>query len=175
MNKKGVTLVELLGAIVIFGLALSLVSMILQTIGVATERINLNTQETYEGNTLVRYLEKEMQDFGPTNYRACVSGDCIILENHYDYEVDLINETITPVAHDPILEKSISIENGKILVDGVERVINYFTLGASSGISYTLNASLLKVTINLYLVDEHGKEYQFIATYQFTISDMPIV
>jgi len=175
MNKKGVTMIELLGAIIIFGLALSLVAMILQTIGTTTERINLNTEATYKGNTLVRDLEKEMQDFGPTNYSACVIGDCIILENHYDYEVDLINETIIPVANDPILEKSISIENGKIWIDGTELTITNFTLGASSSVDYTVSVDIVDVTIHIFLVDIYGKEYQFIASYQFTISDMPIV
>ena len=175
MNKKGVTLIELLGAIVIFGIALSLIAMILQTIGNATERIDLNTQATYEGNTLITKLEKEMQDFGPTNYRACVSGDCIILENHYDFEVDLINETIIPVPHDPILEKEISIGNGKIWIDGDELIINNFTLGASSSVDYTINLDLVVVTIQIVLVDTNGKDYEFIANYQFTISDMPIV
>jgi len=175
MNKKGVTIIELLGAIVIFGLALSLVAMILQTIGVATERINLNTKATYEGNAIVRELEKEMQDFSPTDYRACIGTDCIILESHYYYDVDLINETITPVAYDPFLEKSISVENGKIWIDGVERVIPYFTLGALSSIDYTLTLNTLEITISIYLVDEHGKEYQFIANHQFTISEIPVI
>lgn len=175
MNKKGVTIIEMLGAIVIFGLALSLIAMILQTIGAATERITLNTKATYEGNQIVRDLELEIQKFAPTNYRSCGFGDCIILESHYYYYFDLDNETITPIAHDPFLEKSISIDNEKIWIDGEELVINYFMLGALSSIDYTLDANLLEITINIYLVDEHEKEYQFVATYSFTISEIPVI
>jgi len=175
MNKKGVTIIEMLGAIVIFGLALSLIAMILQTIGAATERITLNTKATYEGNQIVRNLELEIQQFAPTNYRSCGFGDCIILESHYYYDIDLINGTITPTVYDPFLEKSISIDNGKIWIDGQELVINYFTLGALSSVTYTLDVNLLEITINIYLVDEHGKENQFVATYSFTISEIPAI
>lgn len=175
MNKKGVTVVELLGAIIVFSLIISLSAVILSLISNANERILMNTRATTKGNYLVTTLENNMQRFSPTNYSACGTGNCVILENHYVYEVDLVTEEINLVIYNPILTRTISISNGQILIDSVALDITYFTLHNTSTLTYSLTAGKLYVSILIVLEDARGKLYEFIASYQYTVSDVPIV
>ena len=155
MRKSGLALVELLGAVIIFGLVLSLSAMILSTITKANARIVEQSQANTEMTLLTSLLDDTYQDFGATNYIPCVGiTNCIILINAFEYVVDLENETINLVVHNPELELNISLLNNRLYIDNELITINHFTLATDSTLTYEIIGSELILNLDLTFVGE---------------------
>jgi hypothetical protein len=155
MRKSGLALVELLGAVVIFGLILSLSAMILSTITKANARIVEQSQANTEMTLLTSLLDDTYQDFGATNYVPCIGAtNCIVFINAFEYVVNLENETIDLVVHNPALQLQLSLENNRLYIDNTLININHFTLASDSTITYEIIGDELILNLNLNFVGE---------------------
>ncbi len=174
MSKKGVSLVELLGAIVIFGLVASLVALFLSVFLRANERISINARANQEGQLVVEILEEQMQNLSPTAYSSCGLNDCLVLDKEFAYEFDPIQEDVVLVTFSPALSLRLEIDSKNILkIDGTAYAFNDFTLGALSSIVFTENSGMLYVIIDLYLESADLEQFNFIATYSYSLESVP--
>ena len=169
MRKKGFTMIELLGAIVIFGIMLSLSAMIISTITKANARIVEQSKANTEMSLLTAYLDRSYQNFGATNYVPCAIGieDCFTLINAFEYVVNLETQTITLVVHDPAYEWKIFIDNQRLYINDELIGIGIFSLGDDSSISYQIIGSQLILKLNLIFIGTHQSytyQYQQVLT-----------
>ncbi len=175
MNKKGISLVELLGAIVIFGLMTSLVALFLSVFLRASDRISINAKANQEGQLVVEILEDLMQDLSPTTYSTCGPNDCLVLEKEFAYEFDPIQEDVILVIYSPSQALQLEIDSNNVLkIDATAYVFNDFTLGALSSIVFTESSGILYVIIDLYLESADLEQFNFVATYSYSLESIPV-
>ncbi len=111
MHKKGITLVELLAAIVIMGIATALVVQIVGLLLNASEKAINNARANTQGMVTVEILESTMRQFEPTDVSFCVGvTECIILEKHFIDEI--VGESIVTTDYIPPLLLTIELVNG---------------------------------------------------------------
>jgi prepilin-type N-terminal cleavage/methylation domain-containing protein len=176
MDKKGITLVELLAAIVLFGIVTALVSTILTTIIRANRDIQISTQANSEGNYIVSVLETEFSKFEldtiPTN---CSGTSCILTSNVRYVIVD--NQV---VLDQDTLQLSVSQElNGiRILVENLNAsstitnrllTVEYFVLDLT--ISHTVISNKLRIQIEIDLIDEYSKSHIYLFSYIYELPE----
>jgi len=174
MNKRGVTIIELLASIIIFSLMISLVAIIMSLINSESDRIEINSLANAEGLFLDRELKDAILEFGPTEYITC-GTDCIIFQKEFTYEFDPILENIVLTTYSPALTHRIQISNGQILVDNIPVVIDYFTLGSGSKIELVENLTQAYFIMTVELVAENGKTFTFSTSYSFAMQTIPTV
>jgi len=173
-NKKGVSLVELLASIVIFAIAIGLVAGILTIISNASAKILENGKANTQGQLITRILETRMQDFSPTDYSLCWhNSECIILENHFAYVFDPIQNDVVLEVYDPILEFEMDIEPGEILLDQIPIENDYFSLHSSSNIQITEDSNNVYIVFEIVLESSTANLYTFYAGYTFEILATP--
>jgi len=177
MNKKGITLVELLAAIVIFGMVSALVASILTTVLKANKEIQISSLANSEGNYLITLIENELQTFELTSsvltytstsielfsdQRNVLNASNIIVNDSTDQTItinlDLINNSFYLIR----IENSIQVKN-------INYQVNYFTLGSNSGITYTVYNNKLRVQITFDFIDEYGKSHIYLASHIFNL------
>ncbi|MBN2300513.1 MAG: type II secretion system protein [Acholeplasmataceae bacterium] len=173
MNKKGVTLIEMLAAIVIFSLALSLAATVISLINNASARIEINSQANYQGLLIDRQLKDAILDFAPTNYSNCGGQNCYVLEKEFTYEFDANLGQIVLTTYSPALTHQLNINNGEILINNVPLVIDDFTLGDNSDIDILQNGTQVYLTITYELIATSGKAFTFTTSYSFAILAIP--
>lgn len=172
MNKRGVTIIELLASVIIFSLMVSLVAVVISLINNASDRIEINSRANYEGLFLDREIKDALLEFSPTEYISC-GTDCIIFQKEFLYEFDPILDDIVLTTYSPALTHRIEILNGQILVNSVPLVIDYFTLGSGSKIELLENLTQAYFIITIELVPENGKTFTFSTSYSFAIQTIP--
>ncbi len=161
MRHRGITIVELLGAIILFGIIASISAMMISTITKANARIVEQSRANAEMTLLTAYLDDQYQNLGATNYVPCVGeSNCITLIKAFEYFPNLVNGTIDLVVYDPVVTLTIKVQNQELLLDDATYDMNYFEIDNSSTLSYTLDGTSLILEIDLSLIGEH-------ATYQF--------
>lgn len=174
LDHHGMGLTELLGSIVLYGIILSLVATLLTLFFASMKRIATVERANSEGTLAVQTIESLMQNFAPTDYRACVGeSDCIILEKHYSYELNTQTTEIDLILYDPFLESTLSIVGGELLLNGVAHDFNGFTLDPTSSLVFTDSLGEITITIQLILIATEGERFTFTATHFFTQSDIP--
>ncbi|MBU1141637.1 MAG: hypothetical protein KKG64_03855 [Firmicutes bacterium] len=173
MNKRGVSLIELLAGFVIFALAVSLAATVISLLNYASDRIEINSLANREGLFLDREIKDDILAFGPTTYSTCGGQDCIILEKEFTYEFDPILEDILLTTYSPALTHKIEISKGEILIDDVALVIDNFTLGSNSNIDIIENLNQAYLVITIELIAANGKIFTFTTSYSFAILDIP--
>jgi hypothetical protein len=173
MNKKGVTLVELLGAIIILGLLVAMVATFIGLINNASRIIALNAKANSEGLLITKTLEDQMKDFGSTDYSLCVNPDCIILEKHYSNVYDPITDDIVLTIYNPALSKRIELLNNQLLINSVPYVIDGMTLHSSSSLSVTESGTSVSIIITIVLEATEGQLFTFTASHLFNTSSIP--
>ncbi len=173
MNKKGLTLVELLGATVIFSLVIGLIASVIVLINKATESINIESQVNREGMYIVRVLEEAMTDFDAKNYVSC-GTNCITLESTFSYEFDEnINDFVLTV-YNPVHTLEIYFTSDPALYIGGEiYTFNDVMLQNTSSIVVTTTLDTVRIVVTLDLLSSSGKTYQFTANHFFTIQPIP--
>jgi type II secretory pathway pseudopilin PulG len=173
-RHDGVSLPELLGALVIFGLISALLGSITYVMVNAVNRIALAEKANAQALLVTGRLEQAMADAGGTAYAACVGvTDCVILENHYEYVYDALNDEIDLVVHAPALETTVSEHDGALWIDGVAIDAGDFTIAAATTLTVTDVAGAVTVTVAYVLVAPDGRTFAFNASYDFTTSDIP--
>jgi len=172
MSKRGVSMIELLAAIIIFSLTVSLAATVISLVKNASDRIELNSQANSQG----LFLDKEIKDgfikFGPTTYVSC-GTDCITLEKEFTYEYDPVLDDIVLTTYSPALTHEISISNGEILINNVPIVIDHFTLGAGTHLEVIVNGSQAYFLMTFELVATNGKIFTFTTSYSFAVLTIP--
>ncbi len=155
MNKKGLTLIELLGALVLFGMIASLSAVMISTITKANARIVEESRANNENMLLTAYLDQTIQTFNPTTYESCVDINCLILIKEFDYIANLDNGTIDLVIYNPEERLRIELINNQLNIDLIPYNIQYFTLDPSSSVTSSFSSGILIYTINLVFVGEY--------------------
>ena len=174
MNKKGISLLELLGAVVIFGISLSLIALVLSVIFNANERILEQSRANTEGTIIIAHLEDLMRNFSTTDYSICVDNtNCVILESHYSYELSGDSSQIVLVTHTPPNTLEISIQNGDLYINGVIHEIRNFSIHPDSYIESTAVGNILELKIVILLYISEEKTYTFTTNQTFILSEVP--
>lgn len=111
MNRKGLTLVELLAAVVIMGIATALVVQIVGLLLNASEKAINNARANTQGMVTVEILESTIRQFEPTDLSFCAgTNECVILEKHFLDE--LVGDSIVTTYYNPPLLLTIELVNG---------------------------------------------------------------
>ena len=173
MNKKGLTIIELLAALIIFGLVASLVGLLISTFKNASSSINEEGKANIEATLLIENVRTELNEFNPTNYSECGSENCIILEKHFAYTYSDENNGIILDLYDPPLEYRLEYINPNLLLDGNIYEPDYFTLGDDFSINYIIGVNNT-VTIHLdFTLVKDENSYEFSMSYTFEIETIP--
>jgi len=170
MNKKGVTLVELLGALAIFGLVMGLMASFLSLINGATDRINTTTRANTEGLLIIKTLETRMRNFTATDYSDC-GTDCVTMEQHFDYVIVGDDLVLDVFASPSTLE--IGIAANQLLIDSIPYVPQGFTINDGSTLTVFESNSLVTILIVIVLESDDGQLFSFTATHSFTLQAIP--
>jgi len=174
MNKKGVTLVELLGATLIFGLVISLLASVFVLITKATESIKIESKANSIGMFVVRTLEEEMLDFDPKDYSTCGPTNCLTLESTFTYSFDENLGDFVLTVHNPIQVLQIEITAYPVLlINGVVYDFDEFVLLNTSSITISESGTNVSIVIKIDLQATNGKIYHFTANHLFKIQPIP--
>ncbi|OHE40761.1 MAG: hypothetical protein A2Y16_06950 [Tenericutes bacterium GWF2_57_13] len=174
-NRRGVTLPELLGAIVILALVTSLLSAVAFAMVRAIDRIAVNESAETTGLSLISQLENAMEDARPNTYsQTCEgTGGCVVLIQEYIYEYDPVDGMIDPVIHASPIEKTLSIHDNAIWIDAAMVGTGVFTIGPASTLAVVDDAGTVTVTISFELLAADGRTFPFTAIYEFNESAIP--
>lgn len=173
MNKKGLTIIELLAALIILGLVASLVGLLISSFQNANTSINDEGKANIEATLLIANVRNDLNEFNPTNYRECTSDSCIILEKHFAYTYSEVDASIILDVYDPPLEYRLEFLNSNLLLNGDIYDLEYFTLGDDFSITFSVNANNdVTIHIDFSLVSE-SKSYEFSMSYVFEIQAVP--
>lgn len=172
MNKRGVTLIELLGALVIFGLIISLVASVISLINYASDKIELNSAANSQGLFLDREIKDDLLEFGPTEYITC-GTNCVTFQKDFMYEFDAELGDIVLTTYVPALTHKIEINNNQIFINDVAINTGIFTIGSGSSIELVENLTQLYFILTVELVAENGKIFTFTTSYSFTMQVIP--
>lgn len=173
MTKKGLTIVELLGAIVIFGLLSSLVAVLVSFILSSSSRISEQSNVTSISTNLTAYLEQKYLTLSPTNYEVCDSNNCIIFQLEYAYVVNEANNSIELMTYTPPQTLRIELLDGLLMIDGINYALKDFTIDRSSSISYQYQSQTLTVWLELILVGQHDQTYTITWQKQMPVTTIP--
>ncbi|MFA5007028.1 MAG: type II secretion system protein [Candidatus Izemoplasmatales bacterium] len=174
-NRRGVTLPELLGAIVILAIVTSLLGAVAFAMVRAIDRIAVNQSAEATGLYLVDYLEDAMADRAPNAYDdSCAgTGGCVVLIQEYAYAYDPVDGSIDAVVHVPPLETEFSIHDDAVWINGASVDAGDFTIGSDASLSVNDVLGSVTVTIAFSLVAADGRTFPFFAEYRFTVSEIP--
>lgn len=174
MHKKGLTIVELLGAIVLFGIIASITAMMISTITKANQKIVEQSRANTEMTLLTATLDQTYRSFGATNYQACLGEThCITFLKEFEYMANLEAGTIQLVKYDPAETLKIQISNGDLLIDEQLIGISYFSINSASSLTYTVEGNELTFNIDLTLDGEHDT-YLFHYQKSLIIEEIPV-
>lgn len=137
MNKKGVTIVELLAVVVIMGMVAAIVSQIIIIFMNASDKTLENARANTQGMLIVETIEKEIEQFESTNLQFCSTVyPCIILEKHYTDQ--LVIDHIETTYYTPPQTLTLSLNSGIASIDLNQQIsdieITNFVLDESSSI-----------------------------------------
>jgi len=168
MSKKGLTLIELIGAVVIFGLMISLVSIVIQFVLRANDRVVEQSRATRIGTLLIEDIQDAFNDLNPTSYELC-GGSCVTLITAYENILNPESGRIELVTYTPPLSYVISIENDIFYLDGVSYNLSEFTLSEDSNIEVTYQNNQLTIAIRVILLSESQKTYTYVTQKTYTL------
>ena len=174
-NRRGVTLPELLGAIVILAVVTSLLGAVAFAMIRAVDRIAVSQRAESTGLYLVDFLEDAMADRAPNAYdETCAgAGGCVVLIQEYAYAYDPADGSIDAVVHVPPLRTEISIHDGAVWIDGTPVDAGDFTIASDASLSVNDVLGSVTVTIAFSLLATDGRTFPFFAEYRFTVSEIP--
>lgn len=152
-KHNGVTIVELLGAIVIFSIASSLIALIVTFIVNANKEIIENGQANTTGTLLIRQIEREVSNLYITDYAYTLDQE-LILYSDFEYVYNDLTAEIELITHDPRLELSIVIANNALSINNEVQDLSGFNIHETSRIEMIENASSTQFIITIVLASE---------------------
>lgn len=174
MAKKGITIIELLAALVLFGIVAALVSTILTTIVRANREIQITTQANAQGNYLVTVLETELSRFElDTVPTSCAGSTCLLTSNQRFVLSDGTISLDTDVLQLSILKESnglrLSLENltDSVVLSNRFFDVEYFQFELS--VAFTTEANKLRIQITIELIDDYSKSHVYLASYIYEL------
>lgn len=173
MNKKGLTLVELLGAIVILGILTALLASIFGFFINAQRRVSISAKANTEGLLVIRVVKNDLIEFSANTYQDCSGEYCILFEKEFEYIYDEDNEVIDLEVYDEPLTYEIEIKNNNLYLNDEIYEFNGFTLTDDSALTYEEINDVLYLTIVLYLVDEENNVFEYIISDSVVLTETP--
>lgn len=195
LNRKGVTLVELLGAIVISSIGISLVAMAITLIVRATNDTMMNNRANTTGMIISQSLKHVLDDFIATDIRTCdatPTSDCFILQKYYERTLHPDTQQIKDIPVDggpeeiriekknngsgqlDLFMNNVSVYDIYSLQDSPFRYTSItFTYDPLFGsINSTPPGTYVMLSIRFVIQDTNNRNYQFSYTYTFRARDM---
>jgi len=152
-HHKGVTLVELLGAIVIFSIAASIIALTVSFIINANKEIIENGQANTTGTLIIRQIEKKVSNLYITDY-TYASNQELTLYSDFEYVYNDELGDIELINHDPRLELNILIVNNELFIDNDSIVLSGFSIHETSRIEMIENTESTQFIITIVLASE---------------------
>ena len=164
-KHSGLTIVELLGAIVIFSIATSMIAIAVSFIVNANKEIIENGKANATGTLIMRRIENEINDLSVTRYDDTVNQQ-LILYSDFEYVFDEDAQEIDTIEHNPPIELILEFSQNNILINGSVLDLDGFVLDDSSKIEVIeyANAESIQTTITVILLSESN-----LYTFQTTI------
>ena len=152
-HHKGVTLVELLGAIVIFSIAASIIALTVSFIINANKEIIENGQANTTGTLIIRQIEKKVSNLYITDY-TYASNQELTLYSDFEYVYNDELGDIELINHDPRLELNILIVNNELFIDNDTIDLSGFSIHETSRIEMIENTESTQFIITIVLASE---------------------
>lgn len=171
MNRRGITIVELLASLVIMTIVASLVAMIISTYRSVSQDITDESKANIESTLLFQSIRNDINSFSPTDYEACDVGDCIILVKSFEYIY--VDGNISLNLFDPVETIRFQVVNQDIVFNGSVYNIEYFSIGQDTTLVYTISANTVEIRLNLVL-ESAENTYHFTMTHSYQIETVPV-
>jgi len=173
MNRRGISLLELVGALVILGILVTLSSIIINFYVQANQRIALSSQANYEGNLAVRTLEDYFRDLEPTTYSTCSGVGCYQFYQEFSYELNPLTEEVELVVFETPAAIKLQLLASVLYIDDEPYDFGPFTLNSESAISVTQITGINNIEIILILEAENRMLFEFLFSYSFEEQVIP--
>jgi len=202
LNKRGITLVEILGAIVISSIGIAILSTAIVLIVRATNDTMMNNRANSTMMIIEATVNNELEDFVATDITTCgvtPTATCFVLEKYYTRTLDPGDNTIKdiPFDADPITPGNqpgtVKIEVKNNLGGQLDIFINdtsvydIYALDGSpfsyqsititydpvyANITSAGSGTLTLITLELTLLDQNNRVYPFFISYSFRARDI---
>ena len=172
MNKKAITIVELLAVLVLMALVSTLIGLLISNYQNNQETISEESKANIEANLLIRDLSNDLDAFKADQYDVCSQADCVILINTFDY--NYTGSEIILDVYNPQDESTLIFENQSISFGQDTYEVEGFEMSEDSSISYMVENNHLIININFILIGNQDN-YTYTMTYDFLIQDVPSV
>lgn len=193
LNKKGVTLVELLGAIVISSIGISLIAMAITLIVRATNDTLMNNRANTTAMIITASANSQLSAFIATDIVECPgvpSTSCFILEKHYDRTLNTTTNQIEDVPVSPIQTLKMEFKTNGVgqldLFMNDVSIYNIYELEGQpfrySSISFTYDpifsninsagsGTYTLITMRYVIQDANNRNYPYVISYSFRARD----
>ncbi len=174
MNKKGLSLIELLGAMVIFGIAISLSAILIGFFIRANNSIMVSNQANFESVLFIQTVKNGFDSLEPDTYDTCRNDTCLILIDEYSYELNETTGDLELVVLNIPIEMELKFENLNFYINDVVYTFNGFTLSADSVFSFYETNNVLYINFDFYLVSADGDVFDYTMTYSYALTSIPV-
>ncbi len=167
-NKKGITLLETIAAVMITSMLGLMLGSITVTTAKAYSIVSAESNMQTEAIIMSRKLLSEVGDFGPKDVSSC-GENCIIFSERPTISFDSDNNPIVVEGTDTL---TVKIEENDLYVGTQSLVSSVYSikeLSSDEGLSYKCTSSGCTdaiITLKITLVnDKKGIEYQFTTSF----------
>jgi len=173
MNKKGLSLFELIAALVIMSLVFTLSAFVISSFIQANERVTISAMANEEGNYASRKIEVALQNLNPNTYDNCPGATCYIFYQEFAYEINEVSEEIELIIYDVPLSYKLQIIGQVLYINDVAYDFEGFTLDSSSSIELTDVNGVISLSFTIVLESEKGDLFEFLTSYSFEELNVP--
>jgi len=165
-NQKGIGLLDLLAAIILFSVMTVLLINIISIVSRSQQSIMIQEDKTATGLIMTRQIENQIDAFNPTGVSYCnVQQTCILLEKDYDLEYNPVSGQIEQTEYIPALTIQIEFDGTDIYLDSVIIDSSVYTLDLATHLEIVDNDYATMIYVYIFLVDKYDHVDQFISMY----------
>lgn len=157
MSKKGVTLVELLGAIVLFAIILGVVASITSIILNQSDQITEKSLANSKATLIKETIENDLEKLSLTSDEDCINTNCVILKSEFQYVIS--TDDIIKMPNDPIIIYRIEVINQELFINNAKFDLNPFTFSAID-ITLTKTIDTYKLSLS-FTLDGKTDDFQY--------------
>lgn len=165
-KHRGITLVELLGAIAIFAIASTIITMTISFIVNANKDIIETSQASTTGTLIIRQIENALNDIYITDYDL-ISSEEVILYSNGEFTFDENLQEIIFTEYNPELTVTLEFTNN-ILLNDIALDVTEFSVDQASKIEIITDATTTKLVITVVLLSDEGNLYTFMTNLQLS-------
>jgi len=166
LNQKGIGLLDLLAAIILFSVMTVLLINIISIVSRSQQSIMIQEDKTATGLIMTRQIENQIDAFNPTGVSYCnVQQTCILLEKDYDLEYNPVSGQIEQTDYIPALTIQIEFDGTDIYLDSVIIDSSVYTLDLATHLEIVDNDYATMIYVYIFLVDKYDHVDQFISMY----------